>query len=126
MGPVIRVAGLRGFAPLVQELGGDVDALLGRFGVPRRLLESDDGLVSITAHDRVLDVAAEQSGCPDLGLRPAERQDVSILGPPAVAVESSTTVAEALDCASRFMFVHSPALRWTSDATRGAAGAPSP
>lgn len=111
MGPMIRVASLRGFGPLVHELGGDSDALFARFGIPRQLLESDDGLVSITAHDRMLDVAAEQLGCPDLGLRLAERQDLSILGPLAVAIESSSTVAEALDCVSRFLFVHSPALR---------------
>ncbi|MFI6938483.1 AraC family transcriptional regulator [Streptomyces sp. NPDC050418] len=110
MGPMIRAASLRGFGPLVEELGGDVDALLHRFGIPRQVLESDDGLVSITAHDRMLDVAAQQLGCLDLGLRLAERQDLSILGRLAVAIESSSTVAEALECASRFLFVHSPAL----------------
>ncbi|MGP3690940.1 AraC family transcriptional regulator [Streptomyces sp. IBSNAI002] len=110
MGPMIRVSSLRGFAPLVQELGGDVDMLLNRFGIPRQVLESDDGLVSITAHDRMLDAAAQQLACRDLGLRLAERQDLTVLGPLAVAIESSSTVAEALDCASRFMFVHSPAL----------------
>ncbi|MEU8708457.1 AraC family transcriptional regulator [Streptomyces sp. NPDC048565] len=110
MGPMIRAASLRGFVPLVRELGGDADALLTRFGIPREPLESDEGLVSITAHDRMLDAAAEQLACPDLGLRLAERQDLSVLGPLAVAIESSATVAEALDCASRFMFVHSPAL----------------
>lgn len=107
---MIRAASLRGFVPLVQELGGDADALLARFGIPRQALDADDGLVPITAHDRMLDAAAEQTGCRDLGLRLAERQDLSILGPLALAIESSSTVAEALDCASRFMFVHSPAL----------------
>ncbi|WP_338492948.1 AraC family transcriptional regulator [Streptomyces sp. SJL17-4] len=110
MGPMIRAASLRGFAPLVQELGGDVDALLARFGIPRQVLESEDGLVSITAHDRMLDAAAERLACRDFGLRLAERQDLTVLGPLTVAIESSSTVAEALDCASRFMFVHSPAL----------------
>ncbi|XKK64640.1 AraC family transcriptional regulator [Streptomyces sp. ARC32] len=49
-----------------------------------RLVESDEGLVSITAHDQMLNAAAEQLACPDLGLRLAERQDLSILGPLAV------------------------------------------
>lgn len=111
MGPMIRAASLRGFVPLVDELGGDVDDLLGRFGIARQVLADDDGLVSITAHDRMLDAAAEELGCPDLGLRLADRQDLGILGQLAVAIEASPTAADALQCASRFMFVHSPALR---------------
>jgi AraC-like DNA-binding protein len=107
---MIRAASLRGFVPLVEELGGDADALLERFGLSRYRMAADDELVSITAHDRMLDAAAEQLGCPDLGLRLAERQDLAVLGPLAVAIQSSSTVAAALECASRFMFVHSPAL----------------
>lgn len=110
MGPMVRAASLRGFAPVVRSLGGDPDELLVRFGIPVEALASEDGLISITAHDLMLDAAAADLGCPDLGLRLAESQDLSILGPLAVAIESSTSTAEALDCASRFMFVHSPAL----------------
>ncbi|MEU6136649.1 AraC family transcriptional regulator [Nocardioides sp. NPDC047086] len=108
---MIRTASLRGFASLVEELGGQPGQLLRRFGISPRTLASDDGLIPITAHDLMLDAAAAALDCPDLGLRLAERQDLSILGPLAIAVESSATVADALECASRFMFVHSPALR---------------
>src|SRR5690606_2431212 len=79
--------------------------------------------VSITAHDLMLDAASELLRCPDLGLRLAERQDLSILGPLAIAIEASATVSDALQCASRFMFVHSPALLIGLGADpRGAAG----
>lgn len=108
---MIRAASLRGFETLVAELGGDPEPLLRRFGIEPATLLSDEGLVSITAHDLMLDAAAAALGCPDFGLRLAERQDLSILGPLAIAVESSATVADALECASRFMFVHSPALQ---------------
>ena len=107
---MIRTASLRGFVPLVEGLGGDAHALLERFGIPRGALARGDGLIPITAHDLMLDAAAEELGCADLGLRLAEEQDLSILGPLAVAIESSSTVAEALTLASRFLFVHSPAL----------------
>lgn len=107
---VIRAASLRGFVPLVERLGGDAHALLQRFGIPAEALARDDGLIPITAHDLMLDAAAAELGCPDLGLRLAEEQDLSILGPLAVAIESSSSVAEALALASRFLFVHSPAL----------------
>ncbi|WP_338748347.1 AraC family transcriptional regulator [Janibacter alittae] len=108
---LIRAASLRGFVPLVEELGGDPLRLLARFRIPQSVLDDDDGLISITAHDLMLDTAAEELACPDLGLRLAQRQDLGILGPLALAIESSSTVAEALEFATRFMFVHSPALR---------------
>lgn len=95
----------------MRELGGDPAALLARFGLAADELQRDDGLVSLTAHDRMLDAAASDLGCPDLGLRLAERQDVSVLGPLALAIEASPTAAAAVECASRFLFVHSPALR---------------
>ncbi|QIX28903.1 AraC family transcriptional regulator [Nocardioides sp. JQ2195] len=107
---MIRAASLRGFAPLVTELGGNVDALLERFGIRREVLLDEDGLISITAHDRMLDAAADELECCDLGLRLAEGQDLGILGQLAVAIEASPTAVDALECASRFMFVHSPAL----------------
>lgn len=110
MAPVVRAASLRGFVPLVRELGGDPETYLRRFGIPSDTLSADDGLLPITDHDLMLDTVAEELHCPDLGLRLAGLQDLSILGPLALAIESSSNVAEALQCASRFMFVHSPAL----------------
>jgi AraC-like DNA-binding protein len=110
MAPMIRAASLRGFVALVERLGEDAGDYLRRFGISADSLASDDGLVSITAHDLMLDAAATELDCPDLGLRLAEEQDLSILGPLAVAIGASGTAAEALECASRFLFVHSPAL----------------
>lgn len=110
MVPMIRAASLRGFASLVEDLGGDPDRLLERFALSRELTASDDELIPIDAHDSMLDTAAVELHCPDFGLRLAVIQDLSILGPLAPAIQESSTVAEALKCASRFLFVHSPAL----------------
>lgn len=110
MQPLIRAASLRGFAPLVAELGGDPGRLLEQFGITPETLRDEDGLVSITAHDRMLDTAAAELDCPDLGLRLAERQDLTILGPVARAIRSSSTATEALGFAAQFLFVHSPVL----------------
>lgn len=115
MQPLIRAASLRGFGVLVTELGGDPARLLDRFGIAADALEHDDDLLSITAHDRMLDATAEELDCPDLGLRLAERQDLTILGPVARAVASSATATEALDAAARFLFVHSPVLTISVD-----------
>lgn len=110
MAPMIRSASLRGFVPLVEALGGDADLLLARSGLTREALLADEGLIDITAHDLLLDRAAAELDCPDLGLRLADAQDLTVLGPVAVVIEASPTVAEALASASRYMFVHSSAL----------------
>lgn len=108
---LIRVASLRGFAPLVRDLGGDPEGLLRRFGIAPDALDDDDGFIPITAHDLMLDAAGRELDCSDFGLRLSQAQDLSILGPLAVAIEASPTVADALECVTRFLFVHSPALR---------------
>lgn len=108
---LIRAAGLRGLTDLVDDLGGDGPALLRRFGIAPEQLESDNELIPALAGGRVLEAAAAELGVPDLGLRLARRQDARVLGPLAVAIESSPTVRDALDVASRFLFVHSPVLR---------------
>jgi len=110
VGSLIRGASLRGFARLVEELGGDPGEFMGRFAIPSEALTSEEGLLPITSHDLMLDAVARDLRCPDFGLRLACGQDLSILGRLALAIQASSTVAQALECASRFMFVHSPAL----------------
>lgn len=113
MAPMVRAATLRGLVPLVERLGGHPDELLDRFGIPAHALAADDGLVSVAAHNAMLEAAACELGCPDLGLQLADAQDLGIIGPLAVAIDSCDTLAEALDRASDVMFVHNPLLRVT-------------
>ena len=108
--PLVRAAGLRGLVPLLDALGGDGTALLARFHIDPDAPDSDDALIPADAAARVLETAAARVGRPDLGLLLAERQDISVLGPLAVAIETSATIGDAIDCASRFLYIHSPAL----------------
>jgi AraC-like DNA-binding protein len=110
MGSMLRAAGLRGLPGLIEELGGDREALPARYGVPATAVDSDNEVISSRDAARLLEGAAAALDCPDLGLRLAARQDIAILGPLAVAIENSPTLGDALDCANRFLFVHSPAL----------------
>lgn len=112
---VIRSAGLRGFRAEVESLGGDAEDLAGRAGLPVAALDADDVLVPDTAMAGVLELAAAELGRPDLGLRVAARQDLSLLGPLALAIENSPTVADALECTSRYLFVHAPAMRISAE-----------
>lgn len=107
----VRSAALRGVRRTVEELGGDADALARSAGAPRGVLDDDELLVQDTTVAVLLETAARRLDCPDLGLRVALEQDLSMLGPLAVAVQNSATVAEALECASRYLFVHDRNLR---------------
>lgn len=109
-GPYIRAASLEGFGDLVREFGGDPLALTADHGIAAMAIEEGEGQVPITMHDLMLDAAARQLQVPDLGLRLAERQSLTMLGPLAAVIETSQTAAVALEAATRYMFVHSPAL----------------
>lgn len=110
MDSMVRAASLRGLPALVEGLGGDSAALLGRFRVLPPALESDDAVIPSPAAGRILETAAAELGCPDLGLRLAGQQNAAVLGPLALAIENSPTFGAALETANRFLFVHSPAL----------------
>ena len=110
MEPMVRAAGLRGLPGLVARLGGDSAGLLARFRIPPDALDSDDAVIPALAAGRVLETAAAELACPDLGLRLAGQQNAAVLGPLAIAIENAPTFGAALDTASHFLFVHSPAL----------------
>jgi AraC-like DNA-binding protein len=107
---MVRAAGLRGLPALVDRLGGDSAALLERFHVSAQALDTDDAVIPSAVAALVLESAAADLDCFDLGLRLAERQNAAVLGPLAVAIENAPTFGAALDTAGRFLFVHSPAL----------------
>ncbi len=108
---VIRSAGLRGFRATVAELGGNAEEYAVAAGLPIAALDADDLLVSDQAMALVLEIAADRLDRPDLGLRIATRQDLGMLGPLALAIRSSPTLADALECTSRYLFVHARSLR---------------
>ncbi|MEU4996848.1 AraC family transcriptional regulator [Streptomyces sp. NPDC021622] len=107
---VIRSAGLRGFRATVAELGGDAEAYARQAGCPTAALDTDDLLVPEEAMATVLELAAADLGCPDLGLRIAARQDLGMLGALALAIQNSATLGDALECTTRYLFVHARSL----------------
>ena len=107
---VIRSAGLRGFRETVSELGGDPERYAAAVGLPVDALDADDLLVPDLAVAEILEVAARDLGRPDLGLLVARRQDLGMLGALALAIQNSPTLGDALECTSRYLFVHARSL----------------
>jgi AraC-like DNA-binding protein len=113
---MVRASALSGYRELVEELGGRAEPLLERFRIPASALSQPQGFLSYSALIRLLEQSAQELDCSDFGLRLSTRQDLGILGPLGVAVRNCETLGEAMQCASRYMFVHSPAISFTPHA----------
>lgn len=110
MTALIRTTSFIGFPQLVSQLGGDYSRLLRRFRIDPHALEDDDARVPLRSLVAVLECAATELDCPDLGLRMAEYQDLHVLGPVALIARNSVTVGQALEEISRFIGYHSPGI----------------
>lgn len=110
MASVVRASGIRGYREVMRTLGADPIVWLRRFHIRTEALDNDDALISSEAVDLMLEASSADTGCGDLGLRIAANQDVSILGPLGVVIQNEPTAFQALQTASRYLFIHSPEL----------------
>jgi AraC-like DNA-binding protein len=113
---MVQASALSGYRELVAELGGQAEPLLARLRIAPAALDEPQGFVSYGSLIRLLEASAAELDCKDFGLRLSTRQDIGILGPLGVAVRNCETLGEAMQCASRYMFVHSPAISFTPQA----------
>ncbi len=111
---MVRSSALSGYSQLVGELGGDPASLLERFRIAPASLDEPQAFIPYASLIRLLEHSARELGCPDFGLRLSTRQDLGILGPLGVAVRNCQSLGEAMECASRYMFVHSPAIAFSA------------
>lgn len=111
MSTLIRAAGMRGAAGLLREHGVQIEPLMDSLQIPRAALVDEELRISLPAYAQLLELASEATHCPDLGLQIADRQDISILGPLAIAMQNASTVGEAMQVASRFLHAHSSGIR---------------
>lgn len=118
---LIRSATLSTYEQLAGSLGLDVPALLSRFGIPLQAVRDPDLLIPYQAFINLLEHSAYVGRCPDLGLRLAQARGISILGPIAVLLRHADTIGDAIALASRYLFVHSPALQLQTQAVPGRA-----
>lgn len=121
MTALVRSATLSSYETLARGLGLDVPSLLSRFGIPLQALHDPDLLISYQAFINLLELSASLGRCPDLGLRLAQARGIGILGPIAVLLRHADTVGDALALASRYIFVHSPALQLAAQTVPGRA-----
>jgi AraC-like DNA-binding protein len=108
MAELIRASVLAGFPDLVTKLGGDAGAILRRFHLDGVAVESATEFVPYNNAVRMMEAAAEELGCADLGLRLAQYQSLDKLGPLALLVTNCATVGAALQTLTRNLHTYSP------------------
>jgi AraC-like DNA-binding protein len=110
MSSTVRASSLRGYEQLMRQLGSDPGPLFRRYGIRASSLQDEDALIPLQSLAALLEASASATRCEDFGLRLALGQDISVLGPVAIAMQNAPTVGDAVNYASRYLYVQSPGL----------------
>jgi len=116
---LIGTTALVGYEELATSLGLDVARQLRRVGLSAASLHDPEGQVPLEAIVELLERSAADASCRSLGLRLSLRHGIDIVGPMVVASDHTETLQDAVDFASRYLVVHSPALRLHCDTVPG-------
>jgi len=119
MAAMVRAQAVRGYRGLVGELGGDPVRLLRAAKIKSTAFDQPASFISFGAVVELLERSARELACPDFGFCLAERQDIGILGPLAVAMRYSATLGEAMRCASKYIYVYNAAIGFSGPADTG-------
>lgn len=108
---VIRAIALKGYTEIVNELGGDIEALYRAAGIDnaKELLEESDRYIPHETYLKLINTAATELNCNDFGLRLAQKKGVSQLGILSLILKTSSTMLDALETFNRYLHYQSKA-----------------
>lgn len=109
---VVHARLLRFFPELVAELGGNANRLLRAVGIDPD--QHPEGRPGATYRQMItlMELAAAELGCPDFGMRLAQRQSgASMFGPLGLVMKNSRTFGDALEYVREHTYAHSLAAR---------------
>ncbi|CAE6786951.1 HTH-type transcriptional regulator VirS [Paraburkholderia nemoris] len=108
MADLIRGTALLHFANLVSQLGGDPEAVARGCGVDPSAVGDPDRFILYSRMAALMGAAARELDCPDFGMRLGRKQGIQFLGPVAVLLRHSETIADALEGVCRYLKVLAP------------------
>lgn len=110
---------LQSYPELVRELGGDPDAMMGRFGISPDILGSATPRVSYRAMIALLEYTANALIRPDFGMFLAKRQGGGkVFGPIGIVMRNSGTLGDALRYVRTHIHAYSLAAHLNIEADR--------
>jgi AraC-like DNA-binding protein len=105
----VRAGVMMGIEPLLAELGGDALALGEACGIDRAAFADPDFPVPVRGFAQLLERAAAELACPNLGLRLSQRQGLSLFGPLWPFLANCATVGELVREVAHIFPLHTPA-----------------
>jgi len=109
---LVHADALRFFSELVADLGGDPGALLRHVGIDPSIVSKRGSSLGYRALASLLEHAAAELKCADLGMRLATLQGGGkVFGPMGVVMRNSNTLGEALDYVVKHAHAYSLAAR---------------
>jgi AraC-like DNA-binding protein len=116
----VRSAVLTGARELIQELGGDTEAVIRDAGIEAAAFNEPGFPVPVGAVLSFFENAATTCRCENFGLRLSRRQDLSLLGPIWTLIQSASTVGKMLhDLAEYYLLYTSGGLLSVETSARG-------
>jgi AraC-like DNA-binding protein len=114
----VRTNTLTGYAALARASGLDPAALMSGVGLDAADLEVSDRWIPAAPVARLLELSAQQAGCPDLGLRMSDLRRLGTLGPLGVVLRDEPDLRSVLQLLIRYERAYDEALRlrlWETD-----------
>lgn len=109
---IVDINSLRCFPELVQQLGGDADAILLQSSIDPALLVTPGSVIEYRRLLHAMEYAAETLQCPEFGLRLATLQGGNkSIGPVGVVMKNSTTLGQAIGYCAKNIHAYSMATR---------------
>lgn len=102
----VRSGALVGAPDLIRQLGGDPAAVALSAGIDAAAFRDPDFPVPAGAVVDFFEAAAARCRCENFGLRLAQKQDLSLLGPLWPLMQSAATAGEMLQDLTRYFLLH--------------------
>lgn len=117
----LRVAGLGGLTASLGEMGVPLGPLLAAAGLPFTLFDAPDNLIEVGAAARLLELAAERSRCPHLGLLCGQRFRPDTIGIVGQMAQNASDIGSGLRGLILNLHLHGHAFVPTLTVAAGAA-----
>ena len=105
-GTTVRMGTALVIPELLRRLGADPGAVLAEVGVDLKLFDDPEHVVSLAAHNRIVQHCADRTGCAHFGLLVGQQDGLRSLGLVGLLVKYSPDVETALTALVRHLGVH--------------------
>ena len=112
---MVRSGAAAGLEILVKELGQNPNEVIESAGLSQSHFRDPETYIAYEKLAELLERCSERCSEPLLGLLLAQRQATTVLGAVPVIVAHSTTIGEALDYASKYLYLHASGIRFDQE-----------